>query len=85
MDRPQSEGRICSVRDMRLLTAANFEARLRDGEASPDTAPRETRALLPVEEESTATTTRRAFYLPHFEDLHFAKKGSSPTFSLHFE
>ena len=30
MDRPQSEGRICSVRDMRLLTAANFEARLRD-------------------------------------------------------
>ena len=47
MDRPQSEARICSARGLRLLPMANFEARLRDGEASPETAPRETRALLP--------------------------------------
>ena len=46
-DRRKSEGRICSVRGMRLLPMANFEARLRDGEASPETALRETRALLP--------------------------------------
>ena len=41
MDRRQSEARICSARGMRLLTAANSEARWRKREASPETAARE--------------------------------------------
>ena len=44
MDRRQSEARICSARGMRLLTAANSEARLRN--ASTSTQNRKWKSLL---------------------------------------
>ena len=48
--RRQIEVRICSARGMQLLTAAMFEARLRDREASPEVGRKKTRVVRRQEE-----------------------------------
>ena len=89
MDRRQSEARICSARGMRLLTAANSEARLRKREASPETAARESRALLTSDYGTLAGGgLRRCFPLPQSRlavgcrEKSHASHGADPTLTL---
>ena len=89
MDRRQSEARICSARGMRLLTAANSEARLRKREASPETAARESPVVRRQEGSGLAGGgLRRCFPLPQSRlavgcrEKSHASHGADPTLTL---